>query len=127
MPPSPQDQQGIPYSEYFNSLDQRLNSLSQQGLSQQAQTQSQQEYNKYINKKSLEGNLDIATKKGETKSMFKEFKQYIADHRDLVFSILLIMFADSFFLNGALRTKLSSLLHGVVTRLENKVNAEKVS
>ena len=59
--------------------------------------------------------------------MFKEFKQYIADHRDLVFSILLIMFADSFFLNGALRTKLSSLLHGVVTRLENKVNAEKVS
>lgn len=74
--------------------------------------------------KATEDELKNLQKEKENKSMLKEFRQYLSEHRDLVFSVLLLFVADSFFLNGALRAKLQSILHKVVEKVEKKVDAQ---
>jgi hypothetical protein len=54
-------------------------------------------------------------------TVLKEFKAYLAEHRDLIFTVLLLFVADAYLLNGALRTKLESILHRTADGLENKI------
>jgi hypothetical protein len=80
------------------------------GISVQGSTQGYQEYTKQVNQK----------EKGKL-SMLKEFKSYVAEHKDLIFSVILLALADKVFLGGALQAKLASLIHRIVEGMEKKV------
>ena len=54
-------------------------------------------------------------------SMLKEFKSYVAEHKDLIFSIILLFLADKVFLEGALQSKIASLVHRIMDGMEKKV------
>lgn len=56
--------------------------------------------------------------------MIGEFKQYLKEHRDIIFTVTLLFVADHFLLNGALKAKLTSILHKVVDRIEKKTETE---
>lgn len=53
-------------------------------------------------------------------TMVKDLKDYLSEHKDMIFTIVLLALADALFLNGALRTKLESILHRVADKLEAK-------
>lgn len=59
----------------------------------------------------------------ENISMLREFKAFISEHRDLIFTVLLITLLDSFLLNGALRTRLESILQATLKKAEDKLDA----
>lgn len=54
--------------------------------------------------------------------MLGSLKQYLTEHRDVVWSIVLVALIDQFFLNGALKSRISSILEGVCKKAEQKVN-----
>ncbi len=68
---------------------------------------------------------EAATK--EDISVFREFKSYLAEHRDLIFSLLLLFIADQYVLNGALRNRLEAMLQKVVARVEGRMEAPNVA
>ena len=57
-------------------------------------------------------------------SMFGEFKAYVSEHRNWIFTILIVAVVDAFFLGGALKQRITSLLGGSLKVLERKVNAD---
>jgi|SRR5579871_69268 len=63
---------------------------------------------------------DLKKKKG--KSMIKQFQDYISEHKDIVFSVLLLFLCDKVFLNGALQEKLASFVHKLVEGMEKRVS-----
>lgn len=60
----------------------------------------------------------------ENISMLKEFKQYLSEYRNPIFTVLLLLLADYFFLGGALRGRLQRLLEAVTNKAEAKLNAD---
>lgn len=54
-------------------------------------------------------------------TMFGEFKQYLASNRNVIFTLLIAALVDKFFLNGALASRLQTLLGKVVEKAENEV------
>lgn len=65
----------------------------------------------------------ITVKSCKGKSMFKQFQEYVSQHRDIVFSIILLALADKVFLNGALQEKIASFVKKLVEGMEKKVGA----
>jgi hypothetical protein len=76
----------------------------------QGSSQGYQEYTKQV----------LQKEKGKL-SMLKEFKSYVAEHKDLIFSVILLALADKVFLDGALQAKLASLIYRIVEGMEKKV------
>lgn len=60
----------------------------------------------------------------EQTSMLSEFRAYLREHRDLVFTILIIAAVDAFFLDGALKSRLKAILNGFIDRAESKLNKD---
>lgn len=56
--------------------------------------------------------------------MLKEFRQYLADHRDLLFTVILVAAVDAFFLDGALKVRLKNILSGFIDKAEQKLNKD---
>lgn len=62
--------------------------------------------------------------------MFGEFKDYVKEHRDLLFTILFVMLLDHFVFGGAFKDKLQGVVGGLIKKTENKLGvgtAEHVS
>ena len=57
-------------------------------------------------------------------SMLSEFKAYVSEHRNWIFTILIVAVVDAFFLGGALKQRITALLGGSLKVLERKVNAD---
>ena len=57
----------------------------------------------------------------ERTTMLQEFRKFVAEHRDLIFTVLLLLAVDYLAFNGALRERLEGLLRGVADRLTKKV------
>lgn len=55
--------------------------------------------------------------------MFREFKTFIAEHRDIIFTVILLAIADRFLLNGALSAKLTALAHKITDKASARVDA----
>lgn len=68
----------------------------------------------------ITGTIELKDKKGKNKTMLKEFKQYIVEHKDLIFGAVLLAIADKVFLEGALQTKIAALAHRTLDGLEKK-------
>lgn len=56
--------------------------------------------------------------------MLKELRQYLSDHRDLIFTVALVAIVDAFFLDGALKSRLKSILSGFIDKAESKLNKD---
>lgn len=54
--------------------------------------------------------------------VLQEVKNYMADNRDLVFTICLVAIADQFLFEGALRERIKKLIEGILTKTEAKVS-----
>lgn len=66
-------------------------------------------------------NLSKSKKENGKTSMLKEFKSYVAEHKDLIFSIILLFLADKIFLEGACQAKIAALVHRIMEGMEKKV------
>lgn len=60
----------------------------------------------------------------ENISMFREFKQYLSENRTWIFTLLLLLAIDSFFLNGALKSRLQRILEVTTTNLEKQLKKD---
>lgn len=60
--------------------------------------------------------------KPRSKSMFTEFRAYLSEHRDLVFTIIIVALIDHLLLDGALKERLKGLLGGFLDKAETKVS-----
>lgn len=78
----------------------------------------------YYNLKSAQQPSVKRQRTEENISMLREFKQYISEHRDVFFTLILVMIADAWFLNGALKSRLQRILEGVTGKLEEKLNTD---
>lgn len=81
---------------------------AQQGLSQQCWSQHKQEA------------ISSTESRKEKTSMFSEFKAYVAKHRDIIFTAVFVLLVDEFFLRGALKDKITSLLNKVIDKYSTK-------
>ena len=62
--------------------------------------------------------------KGMVSSMLREFRQYLTDHRDLIFTVVIVAAVDAFFLDGALKSRLKSILNGFIDKAEQKLQKD---
>lgn len=62
--------------------------------------------------------------KGLVTSMLRELRQYLSDHRDLIFTVVLVALVDAFFLDGALKSRLKSILSGIIDKAESKLKVD---
>lgn len=82
-----------------------------------------EEYSRLSGRRSRYGYKGRLQTEGEV-SMLREFKAYLSEHRDIVFTLLLIIVVDTFFFDGAFKTRIKGLLEGVVRKAESKLNKD---
>jgi len=56
--------------------------------------------------------------KEEMFSIYGQVKEFIKNHRDIIFTIIAIALADKYLLNGALRSRLTKLVEAILSRAE---------
>lgn len=62
--------------------------------------------------------------KGMVTSMLRELRQYVADNRNLIFTVILIAIVDAFFLDGALKSRLKNILTSFIDKAEEKLGKD---
>lgn len=107
-------------SAVSSSQSQYNNSLSNYAASQQQSS----DYQKLYLQQQQTG---YVTKKEEKKSMFKEFKSYVLQHKDLFFGVVVALALDSLVLDGELRGRLVAVLHKILDRAEKLVDKNEIS
>jgi hypothetical protein len=55
----------------------------------------------------------------------REFKAYLAEHRDLIFTIVLLFLADTWMLHGALRARLEGVCHKILDKADASAKEKK--
>lgn len=65
--------------------------------------------------------FDIKPKKQEKKSMFGYTKEYFEKHKETVMTVSVVLLIDHFFLHGALRERIRSLLEGILKSAEQRL------
>jgi hypothetical protein len=66
--------------------------------------------------------MAVETKKVEEKNMFGYAKTYLEKHKDTVMTVSFVLLVDHFFLGGALRERIKSLLEGVLDTAQKKLS-----
>jgi hypothetical protein len=66
----------------------------------------------------------FATPKKENKKMLDNVKGYIEKHKDILFTLGLIILIDHFMFNGALRTRIQSSIEGVLKTVEDRFHKD---
>jgi hypothetical protein len=65
--------------------------------------------------------------KKEEKGMFQNVKDYIGKHRDMLFTLGLIVVVDHFLFNGALRERIKGSIEGMLKKVEDKFHKDEVN
>ena len=63
--------------------------------------------------------------KKEEKGMFQNVKDYIGKHRDMLFTLGLIVIVDHFLFNGALRERIKGSIEGMLKKVEDKFHKDE--
>jgi hypothetical protein len=63
---------------------------------------------------------------GRKKSMLDSVKNYVEKHKDMLFTIVLVVLIDHFLFGGALRSKIQTTLEGVLKKAEDKFHGTEV-
>ena len=63
------------------------------------------------------------TIKKENKKMLDNVKGYVEKHKDIIFTLGLIILVDHFLFKGALRSRVKDSIEGVLKNVENKIQA----
>ena len=61
------------------------------------------------------------TKKGET-TMFQTFKEYVSKHKDVFYTIAVILLADHFLFKGAFKDKITKIVNNALDKAESKLS-----
>lgn len=61
----------------------------------------------------------------EEKGMFQNVKDYIGKHRDMLFTLGLIVIVDHFLFNGALRERIKGSIEGMLKKVEDKFHKDE--
>jgi ribosomal protein L30/L7E len=64
--------------------------------------------------------------KKEEKGMFQNVKDYIGKHRDMLFTLGLIIVVDHFLFSGALRERIKGSIEGMLKKVEDKFHKDEV-
>lgn len=84
-------------------------------------TQNSPNLNVDLNALTKKPAFDIKQKTKEKKSMFGYTKEYFEKHKETVMTISVVLLIDHFFLHGALRERIRSLLEGVLSSMETRL------
>lgn len=63
--------------------------------------------------------------KSKMSEMLSDVKNYVREHRSVIYTVVLIVLADHFLLGGKLRHKLEALLNGALDKAQEKLNGTK--
>lgn len=58
----------------------------------------------------------------ETKTMLSQMREYIKEYRTIIFTVAFVALADHFLFEGAFRTRLKTLVEGLLKKAEDKTN-----
>ena len=67
----------------------------------------------------------VAPIKKEDTSMMSHVKEYIGRHKDMIFTLGLILLVDHLFFKGAMRNKIQTTLEGLVHKAGEKLSKEE--
>jgi len=73
------------------------------------------------NGRPLMGSERKQTTKKEEVSMFKSFKEYIGNHKDIIFTVIVALVVDKYLFNGVLKTRIQKLVEGLLQRAEKMI------
>jgi hypothetical protein len=62
--------------------------------------------------------------KKENKTMLSNVKAYVEKHKDIIFTLGLIILIDHFMFKGALRNRIQTSIEGVLKKVEDKFQKE---
>ena len=68
------------------------------------------------------GNTTKQPKKEEGKTMLGNVKGYIEKHKDVIFTLGLVILVDHFLFRGALRERIKGTIEGVLKKAENLID-----
>lgn len=68
--------------------------------------------------------LRTLQKQEAKRGIMKSFREYLNQHRDMIFTVALVFICDHYLLGGALKERLKSLLEGILNKAETKFHKE---
>ncbi len=63
-------------------------------------------------------------KKKEEKKMLGKIKEYVDEHKNIIFTLGLIILVDHFLFKGALKERIKTSIEGVLKKVEDKFHKE---
>lgn len=67
--------------------------------------------------------LFVSKKGKEGKKMLQSIKEYFEKHKDVVMTLAIIVVADHFLFDGALRERIKAVIDGMLKKVENRGTA----
>lgn len=102
----------IPHSELSNYSVKQISSIYSGYVGLQLPDCAGYEFRKIIIKK-------------ESLSMFKSFREWVCNHRDLFFTVAVVLVVDRLVFKGQLQSKVQEILEKVLTRVSNQLENKK--
>lgn len=99
-----------------------LNGLMQQGINQQTyqnQLAAVQQFNGQTY--GLQPNMFI--KPTNKRGIMKAFKDYLSEHKDLIFTLLIVLLVDHFCFQDAFKEKIKAAMNKLLDRAHDKIGA----
>jgi hypothetical protein len=79
----------------------------------------------YLNPNIPVSPLPPTPEKRKEKGMFGKVKEYIDEHKNIIFTLGLVILVDHFLFRGALKERIKNSIEGVLTKVEEKFHHHK--